>query len=77
MIAFRRKFFNFASKSHKRMDYNNNSHIESIKDVTLFFDYLVNDRKVNFNPDNDSRIMYALRRMSRRSRPRSASCSIG
>lgn len=53
MIAFRRKFFNFASKSHKRMDYNNYSHIETIKDVTLFFDYLVNDRKVNFNPDND------------------------
>lgn len=34
------------------MKYNNNSHIESIEDVKTFFYYLVNDRKINFHPDN-------------------------
>lgn len=34
------------------MKYNNNSTIKSVEDVKAFFNYLANDRKVNFHPDN-------------------------
>lgn len=35
------------------MTYNNESHIKSIEDVKTFFHHLVNERKVNFHPDDD------------------------
>lgn len=34
------------------MKYNSESHIKSIEDVKTFFNYLVNERRVNFHPDN-------------------------
>ena len=35
------------------MGYSANSHIESIKDVETFFHHLIDERKVNFHPDDD------------------------
>lgn len=34
------------------MIYNINSHIESIEDVKAFFHHIVDERKVNFHPDD-------------------------
>ena len=34
------------------MTYNVNSHIQSVEDVKAFFHHLVNERKVNFHPDD-------------------------
>lgn len=35
------------------MIYNVDSHIRSVEDVKAFFHYLVDERKVNFHPDDD------------------------
>lgn len=35
------------------MNYNINSHIESVEDVKAFFHHIVDERKVNFHPDDD------------------------
>ena len=35
------------------MKYTAASHINSVKDVEVFFHHLVDDRKVNFHPDDD------------------------
>ena len=35
------------------MIYNNKSHIKSVEDVKTFFHHLVDERKVNFHPDDD------------------------
>lgn len=35
------------------MTYNVDSHIRSVEDVKAFFHYLVDERKVNFHPDDD------------------------
>ena len=35
------------------MIYNNESHIKSVEDVKTFFHHLVDQRKVNFHPDDD------------------------
>ena len=35
------------------MDYNVDSHILSVDDVKMFFHHLVEERKVNFHPDDD------------------------
>lgn len=35
------------------MTYNENSHVNSIEDVQVFFHYLVYERHVNFHPDED------------------------
>ena len=35
------------------MDYNADSHILSVDDVRFFFHHLVEERKVNFHPDDD------------------------
>lgn len=35
------------------MTYNNESHIKSIEDVKAFFHHLVDERKLNFHPDDD------------------------
>ena len=35
------------------MDYNVDSHILSVDDVKLFFHHLIDERKVNFHPDDD------------------------
>ena len=35
------------------MKYSAASHITSIKDVELYFHHLVDERKVNFHPDDD------------------------
>lgn len=35
------------------MTYNNDSHIGSAEDVKAFFHHLVDERKVNFHPDDD------------------------
>lgn len=35
------------------MDYNADSHILSVDDVKLFFHHLIDERKVNFHPDDD------------------------
>ncbi len=35
------------------MTYNNESHIRSIEDVKSFFHHLVDERKLNFHPDDD------------------------
>ena len=35
------------------MKYTIESHINSVKDVEAFFHHLVDDRKVNFHPDDD------------------------
>ena len=35
------------------MDYNVDSHILSVDDVRMFFHHLVEERKVNFHPDDD------------------------
>ena len=35
------------------MGYSANSHIESIKDVETFFHHLIDERNVNFHPDDD------------------------
>lgn len=35
------------------MKYNVDSHILSVDDVKLFFHHLINERKVNFHPDDD------------------------
>lgn len=34
------------------MTYNNESHIRSVEDVKAFFHHLVDERKVNFHPDD-------------------------
>lgn len=34
------------------MTYNNESHIKSVEDVKVFFHHLVDERKVNFHPDD-------------------------
>ena len=34
------------------MTYNNESHIKSVEDVKTFFHHLVDERKVNFHPDD-------------------------
>ena len=34
------------------MTYNNESHIKSVEDVKAFFHHLVDERKVNFHPDD-------------------------
>lgn len=33
------------------MKYDNESHITTVKEVETFFDFLMEDRKVNFHPD--------------------------
>ena len=33
------------------MIYNNKSHIKTVEDVNKFFDYLLEERRVNFHPD--------------------------
>ena len=33
------------------MTYNANSHIRSVEDVKVFFHHIVDERKVNFHPD--------------------------
>lgn len=35
------------------MTYNVDSHIRSVEDVKAFFHYLVDERKLNFHPDDD------------------------
>ena len=35
------------------MTYTQNAHITSVKNVESFFHHLVDDRKVNFHPDDD------------------------
>ena len=35
------------------MTYNVDSHIRSVEDVKAFFHHLVDERKVNFHPDED------------------------
>ena len=35
------------------MMYDKNSHILSVEDVKVFFHHLVDERKVNFHPDDD------------------------
>lgn len=35
------------------MKYTAASHINSVKDVEVFFHHLVDERKVNFHPDDD------------------------
>lgn len=35
------------------MTYDKNSHIKSVEDVKTFFHHLVDERKVNFHPDDD------------------------
>ena len=35
------------------MTYNNESHIRSVEDVKAFFHHLVDERKLNFHPDDD------------------------
>ena len=35
------------------MIYNNESHIKSVEDVKTFFHHLVDERKVNFHPDDE------------------------
>lgn len=35
------------------MTYNNESHIRAVEDVKAFFHHLVEERKVNFHPDDD------------------------
>lgn len=35
------------------MTYNNESHIKSVEDVKAFFHHLVDERKLNFHPDDD------------------------
>ena len=35
------------------MKYNSLSHMNSVKDVEVFFDHIVKERKINFHPDND------------------------
>lgn len=34
------------------MQYNKDSHINNVDDVRKFFRYIVNERNVNFNPDD-------------------------
>ena len=34
------------------MQYNKDSHINNVDDVRKFFHYIVNERNVNFNPDD-------------------------
>lgn len=34
------------------MQYNKNSHINNVDDVRKFFHYIVEERNVNFNPDD-------------------------
>lgn len=34
------------------MQYNKDSHINNVDDVRKFFHYIVEERNVNFNPDN-------------------------
>ena len=35
------------------MEYNVDSHIQSVEDVKMFFHHLIDERKVNFHPDDD------------------------
>lgn len=35
------------------MGYNMDSHITSVEDVEVFFEHLLNERKVSFHPDDD------------------------
>lgn len=35
------------------MTYNNESHIRTVEDVKAFFHHLVDERKLNFHPDDD------------------------
>ena len=35
------------------MTYNNESHIKSFEDIKTFFHHFVDERKVNFHPDDD------------------------
>ena len=35
------------------MTYNEEPHIKSVEDVKTFFHHLVNERKLNFHPDDD------------------------
>lgn len=35
------------------MTYNKDSHIKSVEDVKAFFNHLVDERKLNFHPDDD------------------------
>ena len=35
------------------MNYNNETHISTIKDVESFFDFLLQERNVSFHPDDD------------------------
>lgn len=35
------------------MAYNKDSHIKSVEDVKAFFNHLVDERKLNFHPDDD------------------------
>lgn len=35
------------------MEYNNQSHITSLKEVVLFFEHLLNERKISYHPDDD------------------------
>lgn len=40
-------------KKSRTMTYDKDSHIKSVEDVKAFFHYLVDERKVNFHPDDD------------------------
>ena len=35
------------------MNYSNKSHINTVTDIKAFFHHLVDERKVNFHPDDD------------------------
>lgn len=35
------------------MEYNKESHIATVKDVEVFFNHLLEERKVSFHPDDD------------------------
>lgn len=40
-------------KKSRTMTYDKDSHIKSVEDVKAFFHHLVDERKVNFYPDDD------------------------
>ncbi len=40
-------------KKSRTMTYDKDSHIKSVEDVKAFFHHLVDERKVNFHPDDD------------------------
>lgn len=40
-------------KKSRTMTYDKDSHIKSVEDVKAFFCHLVDERKLNFHPDDD------------------------